>query len=329
VTLGDDSIAFELAWRPASARRYLARVDLGATSSVPLDAVHHLLARGFDQAGDPVGVPVVSWRSLDTSVATVDSMGIVHPRRVGSVTIHASAGGWREDSVALTIVPSGARQVLTEAWAGQLTEQWAPFGVPQPLITSARDGNPVLWHRGDSTFNSGLYSRRSFDARRGLGIEALASTPVTELQWQSLSLAVDADLDGAALQRWDHTTGAAPRRPAGAVPAVCSLGYPGGDGFRGLHRVAGHGGVGAVDSSLRSGRWFRIRLQIFPDGRCAAAIDGKPIGRAQTPLDLNRPYRVLIEGKSVHTRILVGSLEVWEGVKGGVDWSLLDRRGRQ
>ena len=329
VSFGTDSTPFELVWRATSGRRFIDRVDIGVASHMPLDAVHHLLPRGYDQRGDQIEVPIVSWRTSDSSIADVDSTGTVHPRRTGSVTIHASAGGWREDSVLLTIVPPGAQQVLTERWTGALTGQWVPFGVPDPVINATTMGRAALWHRGDSTFHSGVYSRRAFDARRGLGVEAVASTPLTELQWQSLYLQLDGSVDETSLERWDHVTGSPPHVPSGAAPTTCGLGYPGGDGFRGLSRVGGPGGHIAVDSSLRSGQWFTIRLQIFPDGRCAVAIDGKPIARAETPLDLNRPYRVLIEGKSVRTRILVGPLDVWEGVKGDVDWSLLDRPGRQ
>jgi hypothetical protein len=55
-------------------------------------------------------------------------------------------------------------------------------------------------------------------------------------------------------------------------------------------------------------------------------MDGQPILLSGGSLALDRPYRVLIEGKSVGTRILVGPLEVWEGVRTDVDWASLDAR---
>ena len=43
--------------------------------------------------------------------------------------------------------------------------------------------------------------------------------------------------------------------------------------------------------------------------------------RSRIPLDL--PYRVIVEGNSVDTEILVGPLEVWTGIRKDVDWSRL------
>jgi hypothetical protein len=37
------------------------------------------------------------------------------------------------------------------------------------------------------------------------------------------------------------------------------------------------------------------------------------------------PYRLVLQGKSVGNRMLVGRLEVWEGVKPGVDWAAAPR----
>jgi hypothetical protein len=268
-------------------------------------------------------VTVVSWLSSDTGLAAVDTGGGVYPRGLGSVTIHALAGGWRKASITLTIVEPASRRLLSETWTGELEQEWVPYGVPRPMLVSGPGGVASFWHRGDSTWHSGAYSRRQFDARRGLGLELTASVPVNALQWQFLSVQLDAS-GRSDLDTWDHVTGAVPRHLDG-LPRSCSFSYPLGDGFENLDRVGTTGGPRPAYPTLRSGRWFTIRLQVLPDGRCGLAVDGKPIALSEA-LALDRPFRVILEGKSVRTRVLVGPLEVWEGVRSDVGWGALQRQ---
>jgi hypothetical protein len=288
-----------LLWAPPSTRpRYLARLEISAPRNpIPLDAAYRLRVQGSDVEGNPIVVPVLSWHSADTSTATVDSAGTLQARRVGTVTVHVSAGGWRSDSVRVAIQPPTFSTVLEDRWTGELSANWVPFGVPRPVLTSGPESVPAFWHRGDSTFHSGVYSRRVFSAARGLGLEALVATPIDALQWQGLNISLDPGLDDAALASWDHRTGSP---PTASGPTV------------------------AADPRLRSGSWYKVRIQIFPDGRCAVAIDGQPLWRGESQLSLDRSYRVRLVGKSVRTRILVGPLDVWEGVRADVDWSTLD-----
>jgi hypothetical protein len=320
-----------LLWAPQSTRpRYLARAEILAPSNpIPLDAAYRLRVRGFDIEGNPIVVPVLSWHSADTVTATVDSAGILQPRRVGTVTVHVSAGGWRSDSVRVAIQPPTFSTVLEERWTGELSANWVPFGVPRPVLTSGPESVPAFWHRGDSTFHSGVYSRRVFSATRGLGLEALVATPLDALQWQSLTISLHPGLDDAALAAWDHRTGSPPTA-SGPSSAACQIRYPGADGYVYLSRLGLSAGLAyrivAADPILRSGSWYKVRIQIFPDGRCGIALDGEPLWRGESQLSLDRPYRVLLLGKSVRTTILVGPLELWEGVRGDVDWSTLDRQ---
>ncbi|MCH8254096.1 MAG: PD40 domain-containing protein, partial [Gemmatimonadetes bacterium] len=322
---------FFLMWRTGSApTHYLERIEIIRPAvPIPLDATHRLRVRGFDAAGHASDIPVLAWWSADTAIAAVDSAGTLEPKRVGTVTVHVSAGGWRHDSVRVTIQPPAYTTVLEERWTGNLSANWVPFGVPRPVLTTGPDGVPALWHRGDSTYHSGVYSTRAIAATHGLGMEALVSTPIDELQWQSVSISLDSQLDSAALANWDHRTGSAPSATT-AGSDVCSMIYPRGDGFPMLQRVGlgagGSNGFVLAEPWLRSGRWYTVRIQIFPDGRCGFAVDGQPLWRSDSPVSVDRLYRVLLYGKSVRTRILVGPLEVWEGVRGDVDWSVLDRQ---
>lgn len=318
--------SLRLAWRPHKSHgHFLDTLRIATqTTEIPLDALHRLQAMGRDPFGQPVATPVVSWSSSDTAVAVVDSTGSVHPRQLGHVTVHASAGGWRAASVALTVREPNWKTVLGERWTGDLEGQWMPFGVPRPVITSGPRGVRSFWHHGDSTYHSGAYSRRQLDARQGLGMETRISTPVDALQWQMQAVALDATF-GPNVGTWDHVTGGWPQSQDGE-PRSCGFQYPQADGFENLYRAGTRAGPIAIDSTLRTGRWYTIRLQIFPDGRCGVGIDGRAIVRSELALALDRPFRVVLYGKSVQTRMLVGPVEVWEGVRTDVDWSALDRR---
>ena len=68
-----------------------------------------------------------------------------------------------------------------------------------------------------------------------------------------------------------------------------------------------------------TGRPFRVVMQIFPDGRCGLAIDGKAlwVGHA----NFFRPaVHVSLAGNSVDTRILVGPLRISTGIAPNIDW---------
>lgn len=331
VRLGTESQGgFFLRWGSLGGEgRYLNRLEISPTpQAIPLDAAHRLQAQGLDVSNAPIAVPVLSWRSADTTVARVDSAGTVHPRRLGAVTIYASAGGWRYDSVRVTIRSPGFATLIKETWTDDLRAEWVPFGVPRPALTTGPEGVPAFWHRGDSTYHSGVYSRRAFTIAGGLGLEALVSTPIGALQWQGLSIGLTSGLNMAAIEHWDHRTGTFPTIAARGT-VTCSLRYPSEDGFVALQRIqissARSWQLISVDSTIRSGDWYTIRLQIFPDGRCAFALNGKPLWRSESALSIDEQFRVVLEGKSVGTKILVGPLEIWEGVRGDVDWSVLER----
>ncbi len=187
----------------------------------------------------------------------------------------------------------------------------------------------AFWNRGDGSFLSGVYSRAGFDASAGLGLEALVSTPSDADAWQEVWLALNASLDSAALTAWDHLSGSPPWSEFQDLHG-CDVEYPTG-GRRYPTRIArmylrsgtDRGDV-RVDRGLASGKWYRLRLQVFPDGTCGVALGDRPLWRSQSSLPLDRPYRLFLDGNSLNTRILVGPVEVWQGVRDDVDWMALD-----
>ena len=67
------------------------------------------------------------------------------------------------------------------------------------------------------------------------------------------------------------------------------------------------------------GERYHVRVQIFPDGRCGVALNGRPIGMSPDG-GVEPTARMYIDGSTVKTRILVFGVTVRRGVPGGVDW---------
>jgi len=167
-----------------------------------------------------------------------------------------------------------------------------------------------------------VYSRHSFSVRRGLGIETRISVPLSLLQWQYVALELTASLNSDAVTKWDHVTGSLPI--VVGTQFVCGLDFLSGEGEAAKLALSIVTIVPVTNTpapaSLGNGSWHTVRIQIFPDGRCGSALDGKPIAIVDAGLQVDQPYRLDVSGKSVGTRVLVGPIEVWEGVRGGVNW---------
>ena len=77
-------------------------------------------------------------------------------------------------------------------------------------------------------------------------------------------------------------------------------------------------------NNVNDGRWFRVRVQIFPDGRCGVAIDGRPITITGVGVRSDARYLAVLDGNSYHTRVLTGPVDIWTGIRPGVDWLAFD-----
>lgn len=319
-----------LVWLASRQPPFLDRLRIRAPRQpLPATASTRLRVDGFASTGSAFPVPRdVTWSSSDTSVAMVGGhSGVLVPRRPGRVTVVADAGGWRADSLVLEIAPPPWRIAVAENWSGPLEDRWVPWGEPRPFISRSSKGAWLL-PNGDSTYASGLYSRQRFDASAGLGVEVELSTPLTMLQWQYHFVQLTTRLDEVALHSWDHRSAEPPEGPSRTTPLCVAL-YPAGDG-RAMLRQAALGSPAVdklrhVPARYPAGRTWRVRIQYFPDGTCGFALDGRPVWRDTVGADADTPMRVLLAGKSVRTRIRVGRVEVWEGIREGVDWMALDR----
>ncbi len=301
-----DRLAFS-----SSARQLL----LGVSSRL---LVRPLTAQGTEV---PLLAPL-TWTSSDTTVALVDSTGVVRPLRAGSVTISATLAGWRSTSATLDVVGQPAKTLIGESWDASWQERWIAWGDPRPQVVTGPEGVRGMWNHGDGSYPSVAVLKRALDARDGLGVEVRLSTPLSRPKWQRLRTYLDAGIDTAALIASDQRK--APPTLGGS-DAACGIDFPLSGRWAETY-AALHGGIGqSVDlgqrgRTLRTGAWWTLRLQILPDGRCGVAIDGHVIWLSPEPIALDRPFRLRLGDESAGTRILHGPMEVWSGVRTDVQW---------
>ncbi len=271
---------------------------------------------GLNSAGQQVPIRALRFSSSDSAVVRVSANGLLEPRRAGAAWVRASAGGWRTDSARVTVTPSAVRTIVSEDWTSGLGPRWRAFGTPPPHV-GRFGGRTALHPNGDGKFASGVYLTQVIPTGAGIGIEASIQLPVTRAKLQKLAFAFHTVGDSVALASWDHRTG------YGAVgEAFCGTSLPSGEGIEGLRRYAVYSEFAARTLSDRPTRadlygrsWHRLRLQVTPDGRCALFIDGELVVRSEGPSHVPAAARLLIFGSSMELPLLVGALQVWEGVR--------------
>lgn len=275
---------------------------------------------GTDSSGASLEVLAFRFKTSDSSIVRARPDGTLEARREGTAWIHATAGGWRSDSVRVHVRSPdvASRVVLSESWRSGLSSEWNGFGDPRP--TSGFVGaRAVLLPNGDGLWESGVASRREWNARQGLGLEAEVLLPITRTKFQRLSLMIAASGTQADISLWLNSN------PPGKVhfTQLCLSGFPDGEGAQAFERFRVHtvDGRNAASAPLEdhaafySTQWHRVRLQLYPDGRCSLWVDGTLVGRTPDVQPLPPMARVVILGASVGTTIAVRGVEVWEGVR--------------
>ena len=308
--------------RARNDHRFVEKIRLDTVRVGPFSTVPYQLTVRAIRLNDTTIADHVEWSTSDTTLATVDSAGLLQPRRPGVIVVRVSYGGWRSDSARLTITEPTARIVMREDWHGNLTEQWAPFGVPKPKVVALPDSTRALMNNGDGTFHSGVHSRVSLPIDSGLALDTWVSVPVTMDRWQVVRVGLYIDIDSAGLARWNHNDGWAFASGRDAL-GQCEFQYPSGlegtpsyvDRFTAatLHEPA--------PAEWAKGERIRVRLQLFPDGRCGAAVNGRVVGiAAALPATRTRRAHVFIYGNSPETRAVVGPLTISRGIMDGILW---------
>ncbi len=323
-----DSIqSVEYGWVAPEASEYVAAVEADAPDTLRLGVPYRMRAWARLANRQTAGLVVRSFAIADTSVATVDTSGTILPRRTGSTSVLVSAGGWRAAVLPLQVAPPlPSVALLDEQWDDDVATRWQLYGYPRPQIVEAA-GQRVFWNNGDGSYESGAFTLHDYGVRAGLGMETRISAPLDSGQWQQAMLRLTSVIDTAYVRRWNDRTGwLVPSRLA-AGSGDCTFSYP----YRNI-QASGDSATLAIGQGSQAiaptphfgnGTWFSVRLQVFPDGRCGVAINGRPIAIGRDRVDLTRRYRIVVSGNSAWTRILVGRLQVWQGVKSDVDWTRL------
>lgn len=314
--------------RPAG--RYLDSLYvLNPVDSLALGITARLTAAGQDQFGQQMLLRVpLRWSTTDSSVVTVSEAGLMHSMRPGRAHIRAELPGWRSTSLSLEVTGSPARTVMQEGWDEHWEERWIPSGTPRPGVVLGPGRQRALLNNGDGSYGSGVVTRQAWPARHGLGLEIQLATPVEQLQFERINvMLLHGGAQGHALE-WDTSLTLPSPSPAIGSRGLCDVNYPPLEGFLGLKRLrfsAGDASVTPVVGSwIREQRWWTLRMQVMPDGRCGIAINGRPVWMSTSPIEVNGMYRVVLAYAAVRPTVFHGPLEVWEGVRQDIDWSVLD-----
>lgn len=325
-------IAQLLAVKGRRNRPYLDRLEILSDSVAPTGRQHKLRVVGRDAAGRLIAFDTTSvrWRLVDGSGGTIDSLtGVITVLNPGTFEISVSAGGWRMASKRIRFVRPPAATVFEETWSqDSVSARWRVFGRPAPAIGATRPLGAAFFPNGDDSYPSGAYTTSSWRGDQGLTLEFLASTPLNSPRHQSLTVSFRATADSAVLRQWDHRTGGPPGLAASSI-GECGFGFPPGETTASWSEVviATFGGmsVQSLPVAIADGSPRRWRVSVFPDGRCGLAIDSIPIAVSRTSISMRFPLRVWIMSQSHNTTIAVGSMRLWRGDPGGVDWSALQQ----
>jgi hypothetical protein len=240
--------------------------------------------------------------------------------------IELSAGGWRTALGAFRVVPNEARLQVDETWNAGAFRRWRPFGTPKPTLE--RDGGRrVLLNNGDGNYFSGVYLKRTFNARSGLAFDFETSIPITATQGQILIAGFIAP-GGDDLRSWDHVTGYI--APYLDDRFSCTFHFPAGEGKEAVSpwwSASMHRALRNASFRLETGEWHKVRAQVLPDGRCGLAIDGQAVYLVPAKGPFTPPALAVTQGNMSGTRILIGRVQIRSGVPDDVDWKVLSYVG--
>ncbi|MFN0098685.1 MAG: AAA family ATPase [Gemmatimonadaceae bacterium] len=283
---------------------------------VSLESGAAVRVSGVNSEGIEVPIRALRFEGADTSVVRVQSDGLVSPVSIGQTWIRVTAGGWRKDSVHVTITAGKSRARVTETWSDGIGSFWTPFGVPRPRVRRV-GGVRALEPNGDGKYASGVYQRQPMPTADGVGVEMRFRTPIVRNKLDRLGVSFSESGDSAQFSRWDHATTSPP-----IGPSICSCSFPWGEGGAAFKRIAVSSatgeikyGAGPPPADLYADVWHTVRLQLTPDGRCTLYLDGNLVARTDGPARVPPTVRLMILGSSGPKPVVVGNVEVWEGVR--------------
>lgn len=316
-------------------REPLGDVRVGALPAVASPGEHlSLRAELLDAGGRPVSAELASltWSTSDPSVLRLDGDGEGRVVGAGRARVVASAGGWVSDTVRIAsrpLVARASRTLLAEDWAvGLDATRWVVFGEPAPFVSERRtapdsvradpvrdrsgadapEGPPpsrVFVSNGDANYASGAVARRRLSLEEGLSVAFEARLPFTEHMYQMLAVGLARGVPEAGAPRWAG-------RGRGLELVL------GGEDRSAFHLHDTEGGTHRIPRVPDPGSWHRYTLQVDRNGRVALVVDGRMWWRSTGPVASaleDDEVHLSLAGRSMHTRLAVGRVRVWEGLR--------------
>jgi len=324
ITIPPDFSGARVAFTSLGRRAPISALSIHFGISAPVVGVpHQFVARAIMGNHLSDRLARVRWHSDDPAILTIDSLtGVAGPRRPGRARVHATLPGWRTAALDVAVQPGLSAAVAREPWDSTWATRWFDYGTPRPVVVQRPTG-PMLNVNGDGSFSSGVLSRQVFAVAKGLSVEADVSLRLTRLQWQQVQFGLAGPVDVDSVSSADRRNGII--RSSSDILSACSLALPAGEGISKVDKMTVADGLHPrnipLPASIVDGRLARVRLQLFPDGRCGIAIDGRAVFISQAPTVLRTSARIHYSGNAVKTQALLGPLEIWTGVRDGVDWS--------
>ncbi len=308
-----ESITFALA--PRDQRRLIDSVTILTSPAPVLAGVPHRLTLVAQSALEKqLRIGPVHWSIVDTSMGSIDrATGVFVARRPGRVRVNASLAGWRTASALLDVQRSDTARVLDESWLHGIGRAWVSFGTPAPT-TKVEENKGYLLNNGDGSYVSGVFTREAVPSNEGVLVETSFSTPITLLQWQYISVAMQPEFRVPPTAEEINRGTVTP-----SDGASCSINYPGdaeGKGYGSSLRASGRieGANVAATAEMRNGTPQQIALGVLPDGRCFALLNDSLVWTASEPMNFEGRVHVLLSGSSTQTSVRFGAAHIMRGI---------------
>ncbi len=279
------------------------------------DTLHPHVAL-FDATGQRTSLRELATTVADSTVVAIRDTVLV-ARRVGSTVLALHAGLTGTDSVRVEVLRRSRATLWTESWQDTTRWPWFAFGAPRPKVSAPFDS--MLRPSGDGRFESGVLRRMADSLPLGGWLKTRVSIPITRDKHQTLVLVLVDGVHEERLRSWDSRFGY-PWGDERMEPerSMCGLRYPAlMEGYRAADTVGVLLGREELalpaPTTLASGRWTDVQIQVRADGTCSLSIDGAQVRASGGRMPTSRPVYVLVYGSSVDTDVRVGPMSVGTG----------------
>ena len=318
---GVDPSTVELNWMPGvTSPRYLSTLQLLAPAQpIPARTSYAVTYKALDVRGHALeGIPL-TWSTNDSSVAGIDSLGVLRTRKPGHVRVDVTAGGWRSASREYEVVAAlETSTAFIERWDTSWTSRWHRFGSPRSRVDEIR-GERWFFPNGDGRFVSGATSFETFSVRDGLEIDATVQIPVRHPQWQQLGIALVGFRAPKTLADALKTAGDA--SPSSMSDGGCGFTYPAGsEGYEYARYFAlsmrnpSMMAFGEATSAMQRGETTRVRLRLLADGRCELLVGDQRLSSPPSlRTDSRLSFQIEIFGQSAWEPNAISGLVVRRG----------------